>query len=136
MPREIRTILCPLNLRHAAHAHPAYGEALRLARWHGAEVIAATVAPEMERNLNIRDAEGFWTAKLKEFLKNNPAGDVAVRPVVRKGSVHRQIVKLAEDEKTDMIVMEAANPRIQDYLLGTTASHVATHAPCTVMVVR
>ncbi|MGC9417648.1 MAG: universal stress protein [Rhodovulum sp.] len=136
MPREIKKILCPLNLRHAALAHPAYGEALRLARWHGAEVIVATVAPEMERNLNIRDSEAFWMEHLKKFLAANPAGDVPVRLVVRKGAVHRQLVKMAREEDVDLIVMEAANPRIQDYLLGTTATHVAGHAHCTVMVVR
>ncbi|SIO52888.1 Nucleotide-binding universal stress protein, UspA family [Rhodovulum sp. ES.010] len=136
MPREIKTILCPLNLRHAELAHPAYGEALRLAKWHGAEVILMTVAPEMERNLNIRDSEAFWKQELARFLKENPAGDVPVRLVVRKGAPHRQIVKMAKAEKIDMIVMESANPRIQDYLLGTTATHVMNHAPCTVMVVR
>ncbi|MEX5727435.1 universal stress protein F [Rhodovulum iodosum] len=136
MPRDIHKILCPLNLRHAELAHPAYGETLRQARWHGAEVILATVVPEMERNLNIHDSEAFWMDRLKKFLKENPAGDVAVRLLVRKGAPHRQIVKLAQSESIDMIVMESANPRIQDYLLGTTASHVVNHAPCTVMAVR
>jgi nucleotide-binding universal stress UspA family protein len=50
--------------------------------------------------------------------------------------VHRQIVKLAHERKVDLIVMEAANPKVQDYLLGTTASHVVTHAECSVYVVR
>jgi len=35
-----------------------------------------------------------------------------------------------------VIVMESANPKVQDYLLGTTASHVVTHAACSVYVVR
>ena len=136
MPTQVSRILCPINLRHAQLAHPAYAEALRLAHWHGAELIVMTVTPEIERNLNIRDSEAFWMDELKRFLKDNPPGDVAVRPVVRKGAAHRQIVKLAVAEKVDLIVMDSANPRIQDYLLGTTASHVASHAPCTVMVVR
>jgi len=55
---------------------------------------------------------------------------------VRKGAVHRQIVKLADERKVDLIVMESANPKVQDYLLGTTASHVVTHAECSVYVVR
>jgi universal stress protein F len=56
--------------------------------------------------------------------------------IVRKGSVHRQIVRLAEERDVDLIVMDSANPRVQDYLLGTTASHVVTHAECSVYVVR
>ena len=56
--------------------------------------------------------------------------------IVRKGAVHRQIVKLADERNVDLIVMESANPKVQDYLLGTTASHVVTHAECSVYVVR
>ncbi|WP_413717055.1 universal stress protein, partial [Silicimonas sp. MF1-12-2] len=56
--------------------------------------------------------------------------------VVRKGAVHRQIVKLADERNVDVIVVESANPKVQDYLLGTTASHVVTHAKCSVYVVR
>jgi len=59
-----------------------------------------------------------------------------VELIVRKGAVHRQIVKLADERKVDLIVMESANPKVQDYLLGTTASHVVTHAECSVYVVR
>lgn len=55
---------------------------------------------------------------------------------MRKGAIHRQIVKLADERKVDVIVMNSANPKVQDYLLGTTASHVVTHAKCSVYVVR
>ena len=36
----------------------------------------------------------------------------------------------------DVIVMGSANPRIKDYILGTTASHVVAHSKCSVYVVR
>lgn len=107
-----------------------------MAKRRGAKLLVATVAPEMERNLNIRDSVGYWTEKLNGFLKEYPPEGVEVEAVVRTGAVHRQIVKLAEDRGVDVIVMEAANPKIQDYLLGTTASHVVTHAKCSVFVVR
>ncbi|MGG7643334.1 universal stress protein [Rhodovulum sp. YNF3179] len=136
MPSDIRTILCPVNLRHAAHASKAYETALQLARWHGAELLVVTVAPEMERNLNIYDSRKYWGEKLQEFLEAFPPGDVKVRTQVLIGAAHRQIVKMADQDKVDLVVMEAANPRVRDYLLGTTASHVVTHADCAVYVVR
>lgn len=136
MPRPIRTILCPVNLRHAEHANEAYKTALQLARWHGAALLVVTVAPEIERNMNIYDSEKFWGPKLRDFVAANPPGEVQLRQMVLKGAPHRQIVKCADREKVDLIVLEAANPRIQDYLLGTTASHVVTHAECAVYVVR
>jgi len=136
MPRQTKLILCPLNLRHVQVEYNAYTEAVEMARRRGAKLIIATVAPEIERNMNIYNSETYWGEQLQNFLKAHPAEGVEVETVVRKGAVHRQIVKLADERKIDLIVMEAANPRVQDYLLGTTASHVVTHAECSVYVVR
>jgi nucleotide-binding universal stress UspA family protein len=136
MPRDTRLILCPVNLRHVKLDHSAYEEAVAMAKRRGAKLLVATVAPEMERNLNIRDSKGYWGEQLKAFVKDHPAEGVELETVVRTGAVHRQIVKLAEERDVDVIVMESANPKVQDYLLGTTASHVVTHAKCSVFVVR
>ena len=136
MSLETKLILCPVNLRHAKVEYNAYTEAVEMAERRGAKLIVATVAPEMERNLNIRDSDAYWGEQLRKFLKDHPAPGVEVEAVVRKGAVHRQIVKLASERKVDLIVMESANPKVQDYLLGTNASHVVTHAKCSVYVVR
>lgn len=136
MPLNTKLILCPVNLRHVKDDHSAYEEAVAMAKRRGAKLLVATVAPEMERNLNIRDSETFWGEQLKKFTAEHPADGIELETVVRKGAVHRQIVKLAEERNVDVIVMESANPKVQDYLLGTTASHVVTHAKCSVYVVR
>ncbi len=136
MPRQTKLILCPINLRHAKVEYNAYTEAVEMAQRRGAKLIVATVAPEIERNLNIYNSDIYWGEQLQIFLKAHPAEGVEVEAVVRKGAVHRQIVKLADERSVDLIVMEAANPKVQDYLLGTTASHVVTHAECSVYVVR
>ena len=136
MTRQTKLILCPVNLRHTKIDYSAYEEAVAMAQRRGAKLLVATVAPEMERNLNIHDSEAFWGEELQKFIKRHPPGDVPLETVVRKGAVHRQIVKLAEERKADVIVMHSANPKVQDYLLGTTASHVVTHAKCSVFVVR
>ena len=136
MTRDTNLILCPVNLRHAKLDYRAYDEAVAMSQRRGAKLLVATVAPEMERNLNIRDSVGYWTEKLAAFVAEHPADGIELETVVRTGAVHRQIVKLAEERKVDVIVMEAANPKVQDYLLGTTASHVVTHANCSVFVVR
>ena len=136
MPRETRLILCPVNLRHVQVEYNAYSEAVEMARRREAKLIIATVAPEIERNMNIYNSDAYWGEELKKFVVAHPAEGVEMELIVRKGAVHRQIVKLARERKADLIVMEAANPRVQDYLLGTTASHVVTHAECSVYVVR
>jgi len=136
MSRETKLILCPINLRHVKLEQRAYEEAVEMAQRRGAKLIVATIAPEFERNLNIYDSEQYWTGELQKFIEANPAEGVELEMIVRKGAVHRQIVKLADERNVDLIVIEAANPRIQDYLLGTTASHVVAHAECSVYVVR
>jgi nucleotide-binding universal stress UspA family protein len=136
MTQATSLILCPVNLRHAKLDTTAYDEAIAMAQRRGAKLLVATVAPEMERNLNIRDSAGYWGEQLKKFVEDHPAEGVELETVVRIGAVHRQIVKLADERKVDLIVMESANPRVQDYLLGTTASHVVAHAKCSVYVVR
>jgi len=136
MPRQTRLILCPLNLRHAREEFTAYTEAVEMARRRDAKLIVATVAPEIERNLNIYDSETYWGEQLRAFIKAHPAEGIEVEVLVRKGATHRQIVKLAHERMVDLIVMEAANPKVRDYLLGNTASHVVTHAECSVYVVR
>jgi len=137
MPRQTRLILCPVNLRHIQHEYAAYTEAREMAQRRGAKLLVATIAPEVERNPNVLNPDRYWAEELKKFVAANPAPEgVEVETVVRKGATHRQIVKLATERKVDLIVMDSANPKVQDYLLGTTASHVATHAECSVYVVR
>ncbi|MEM7718894.1 MAG: universal stress protein [Pseudomonadota bacterium] len=136
MPRDTNLILCPVNLRHAKIDTLPYREAIAMARRRSAKLLVTTVAPEMERNLNIKDSRAFWGEGLENFVLAIPADGVEVEQTVRLGAVHRQIVKLADEREADVIVMGSANPKIQDYILGTTASHVVAHAKCSVYVVR
>jgi len=136
MSRNTKLILCPVNLRHLKLDTSAYEEAVEMAQRRGARLIVATVAPEMERNLNIYDSEAYWKTQLEKFIADHPAGGVDLEAVVRLGAVHRQIVKLAKERNVDVIVMGSANPKVTDYILGTTASHVVAHASCSVYAVR
>lgn len=136
MPRDTNLILSPINLRHANLDFSGYEEAVAMARRRGAKLLVVTVAPEMERNLNILDSKEYWGKALKKFTAAYPAEGLEVETVVLLGAVHRQIVIYAEERNVDVIVMGSANPKIKDYILGTTASHVVAHASCSVYVVR
>jgi universal stress protein F len=136
MSRNTSLILCPVNLRHLELDSSAYDEAVEMAQRRGAKLLVATVAPEFERNLQIYDSKTFWSEQLEKFVAAHPAEGVEMEAVVRIGAVHRQIVKLANERNVDVIVMGSANPKVQDYLLGTTASHVVAHAKCSVYAVR
>ncbi|MEO0617736.1 MAG: universal stress protein [Pseudomonadota bacterium] len=136
MPRNTNLILCPINLRHAKWSTEAYWEAVAMAKRRDAKLLVATVAPELERNLMITDSKAFWGDALEKFIAAYPADGVELETIVPLGAVHREIVKLASARDVDVIVMGSANPKIKDYILGTTASHVVSHAKCSVYVVR
>jgi nucleotide-binding universal stress UspA family protein len=59
-----------------------------------------------------------------------------VRHVVSTGSAYEEILKTAEADKADLIVIGAHKPDFKDYLLGPNAARVVRHSNCSVCVVR
>ena len=55
---------------------------------------------------------------------------------IRHGKPAEQILKYAEAENVDCIVIASHKPGLSDYFLGSTAARVVRHAPCTVHVIR
>ncbi len=55
---------------------------------------------------------------------------------VRTGHTYRTILDVAEETKTDLIIVASHKPELQDYLIGSTAAKVVRHAKCSVLVVR
>ena len=55
---------------------------------------------------------------------------------VRFGSVYQEILAYADKIGADLIIVASHKPNVGDYLLGTTASRIVRHAPCSALVVR
>ena len=55
---------------------------------------------------------------------------------VRKGQSYNNIIEEAKHIGADLIMINSHRPGLQDYLLGSTASKVVRHAPCSVLVDR
>lgn len=63
--------------------------------------------------------------------------DVKLRHIVREGNPPETIVAIANEEKPELLVIGATgHSAIARMLLGSTSDYVATHAPCSVLVVR
>lgn len=57
--------------------------------------------------------------------------------VVENGDAREVIVRAAEAEKADLVVVGShGRTGLPKLLMGSVASHVVTHAPCTVVVVK
>jgi nucleotide-binding universal stress UspA family protein len=53
-----------------------------------------------------------------------------------EGHSGRTIVEYANAHRNDLIIIASHRPGLEDYFLGSTASHVVRHASCAVHVVR
>jgi nucleotide-binding universal stress UspA family protein len=59
-----------------------------------------------------------------------------VTTAVRMGSVYNEVLAEAEEKKADLIVIGSHRPAMATYLLGSNATTIVRHAPCSVLVVR
>jgi nucleotide-binding universal stress UspA family protein len=62
---------------------------------------------------------------------------MALRSVVVRGHPADAIVRYAESEKFNLVVLgQHGHSRITRFFLGSTTDRVSEHAPCTVMIVK
>jgi nucleotide-binding universal stress UspA family protein len=141
-------ILCPVDfspaslraLQYAAELAPAIGT--ELCALHVVELVTGDgdgLREEIvDRATDYRDA--FRQAALERLEAAVPAAlgdDRNVRPMVAIGRPHREIVRIAEHEHFDLIVIGVDARSAADLLLfGSTTQHVLRSAPCPVLTVR
>ncbi|NNF80974.1 MAG: universal stress protein [Rhizobiales bacterium] len=77
---------------------------------------------------------GYQVAKKNLAERIGHAKDV--QQVMLRGHSGRAITDHAKEIKADCIVVGSHKPGLQDYFLGSTASRVVRHAPCSVHVLR
>lgn len=61
---------------------------------------------------------------------------VKFKKVMREGSPADEIVKVAEEENVDLIVMGTGKNIVDKRLLGSVSEKVVHSAPCTILLVR
>ena len=71
----------------------------------------------------------------KEFKKPD-AGPNKFRPMLIEGDPAEKIVKIAEEENVDVIIMGTGKSKIDKHLLGSVSEKVVHSAPCTVLLIR
>ena len=74
---------------------------------------------------------------MKELVTSLTLADKSkVTTAVRMGSVYNEVLAEAEEHKADLIVIGSHRPAMATYLLGSNATTIVRHAPCSVLVVR
>ncbi len=79
-------------------------------------------------------AKGLETARKR--LDDRAEGLDDVETVMLRGHSGRAITDYAEQIEADCIIVGSHKPDLSDYFLGSTASRIVRHAPCSVHVLR
>jgi nucleotide-binding universal stress UspA family protein len=138
----VTKILIPYD--GSEESEKAYVMGLDLASKYSAQVIVLSVARPPEPPVAVEteavlDAASEYYRKRFDLLKQRAAAfDIDPRFEVEVGHPAEQIVRLANEENVEMIVMghRGGGSFLQRWRLGSIARRVMNYAQCTVVVVR
>ncbi len=138
-------ILLPVDLNEEHSWKKALPIAVENCKAFGATLHLVTVVPDLGAHAAVAqffpdDYEdkvlGQMKNELHAFSKAHVPEDVRVQHIISHGTIYKEILDAAKRVKADLIVMAAARPDLEDYLLGPNAARVVRHARCSVTVVR
>ena len=139
-----KNILLTVDLSDDGSWVKAAPTAVEMCKAFGANLHLLTVVPDMGMPL----VEEYFPENYEEEMAKSAAALIAdfantqfpddLKPQIHiaSGSIYKEILRVAEETHTDVIVMASHRPELSDYLLGPNAARVVRHANCSVMVVR
>jgi nucleotide-binding universal stress UspA family protein len=143
-PFRLKRILVPIDFSECSKKALQY--AVAFARQFGAELVLVYV---VQVNYYVGDFGTVDTALLETEMRRNgekQLADLAVMEVgadlrcektVRTGRIVSEIVSVARENGTDLIILSThGHTGLKHVLLGSVAENVVRHAPCPVLIVR
>ncbi|MCK8464976.1 universal stress protein [Aliiroseovarius sp. S1339] len=141
-----KTILCAVDINRPDTEKDVLTTAAKLAEMDDAQLDVITVVPDFGMTVvgayfqdhQIETAKSKAGELLKEMTKSALGADMdaKVRHIVAMGTVYEELLRIADLNKSDLIVIGASRPDFKDYLLGPNAARVVRHSECSVYVVR
>ena len=142
---KVAKILAPTDL--STLSRPAVRYAVETALAQNAEVIVYNVVSEDVEWFDKDDALSPANAlvpqqklRLDEFVKESCAeflGKVRINQAVGVGIPYKEIIRKAEEENADMIIMSThGRTGLDHFMLGSVTEKVVAHAPCRVLSMR
>lgn len=142
---KITKIIAPTDLSKLSRAAVRY--AMNMALAQGAEVVVYHVISEdgdwFDREDVLNPAHALLPKqkqRLAEFVKENCAGflgKVKHRELVEVGVPYKEIVRKAEEEKADLIVMSThGRTGLEQVMVGSVTAKVVARASCPVLSMR
>jgi nucleotide-binding universal stress UspA family protein len=139
-----KDILLPVDLSHPGSWGKSLPLAITLCRTMDANLHTLAVIPEVGPGMVDqffppdfeRTATEHTMEDLHAFTRTHVPEDIRVQHIVAHGRVYDEILRVAKDTASDLIVMAAHRPDLRDYLIGSNASRVVRHATCSVLIAR
>ena len=138
-----KKILVPVDLADESSWKTTLPVASEFARLFEASIVVVTV---------VRDSQAYWEGaylpfaydelldrskrSLTTIISNHVPTGISVSAQVGHGSVHREILRIAQEEQVDLILMAAHRAGIRDHFIGPKTARVANDSQCSVLVVR
>ena len=138
------SILFPVDMEHTVEAEKALKIAIAEAKRSKAKLTVMTVAPGFGMPIvasffdeqAVKNALKEIARHLKQYIDDKIAEDIETRAIVVEGNPAELILKQAQNDNIDLIVIASHNSQIENLLLGSCAAKVVRHANCTVTVVK
>jgi nucleotide-binding universal stress UspA family protein len=136
-------ILVPIDTSyiHDEWANSSLKTAWEMAQESGGRVHVVSVVPDnMLKGFypNVYSQEVVQKARehQESIVRSNLPSEAEVEYHVKEGGICAKILEVVRELPADLIVMASHGPLAKDYLLGSNATHVALHAPCSVFIMR
>ncbi len=142
---EVERILAPVDMSEcsraslAAAAERARAEEAELLILHASSLPAGALAlMEWEPSESDQQAHRKFTSEqMQEFLAGVDLEGIDAEQILRFGAPFREIVDIAEERDTDLIVMGTHGRRgFERLFLGSTATKVLRRLPCPALTIR
>ncbi len=143
---SMKTVLCAVDISNSNRDLGVLQQAARLAAMDDAQLDVITVVPDFGMSVvsgffdkshhdhALEEAKRLLNEMATEAL--GAEANAKLRHLVGTGNAYEEILKVAESDKADLIVIGAHKPDFADYLLGPNAARVVRHSKCSVYVVR
>ena len=134
-------ILTAVNLDNQLASEKCLQAASQFARQSQSSLEVLTVIPDYSMPIvgsyfpqdHFQRGKAVVETALQDLLKRL---QLKANAHVRTGSVHSEILQVANNLACDLIILSANRPGLRDYLLGPNAAHVVRHARQSVFIVR
>ncbi len=142
----LKKILIPTDL--SDHSLAAFEHALSFGLLYGAKVYALYVAPAPPSMLTLYGVEGDMklqsirteeegVKKLNQFISQHVGTDRKVISVVRSGIAEDEIIRFANEEQVDLIVLATHGwTGMKHILMGSVAEKLVRHSTIPVLTVK